>query len=237
MPPKAAELFWVRYEPLRAYEISRRLPLLRSPFPTITARTCLLELVAVHDQGVLIGASQSGLLDEVCPKVPEELPVLAVAVLRGELPQPPQELVVQHQRPGLQLVNTNSQLTTGVQELAGLQERQEKPGGGRDGICRTMGVCYLQLNHQRWSGFIHFKVSNCRSYNWESPNYFSSKNLQFLTKGKLSVVKVPESQAMMGHRKRQGPGSAVAHPECKDTSASCRTALPTMKLHLSQTPS
>lgn len=145
----------------------------RAPSQPPGARTPLAELVAVHDQSILVDASNGGLLDEVSPKVPVELPVFPVAVFRGELPEPPQELVMQHQGSGLQLVNTNSQLGAGVDELAGLQERQENPGGVRVVVLvATWG--YLRLNNQRWPGFIHFTVSNWKSPNWKSPNWKSN---------------------------------------------------------------
>lgn len=56
----------------------------------------------------------------MCPVVSVQLPVLPVAVLQWELMESLQELVMQHQGSGLQLVSGNSQLRTGVNEFAGL---------------------------------------------------------------------------------------------------------------------
>ena len=59
------------------------------------------------------------------PVVSVELSVLPVAVLRRELMESLQELVMQHQGSGLQLINGNSQLRTGMNEFAGLHEMQK----------------------------------------------------------------------------------------------------------------
>lgn len=130
----------------------------RAPSQPPGARTPLAELVAVHDQSILIDASNGGLLDEVSPKVPVELPVFPVAVFRGELPEPPQELVMQHQGSGLQLVNTNSQLGAGVDELAGLQERQENPGEPRrsEGCCSCGNVGLFAVKQSALAGIYSF---------------------------------------------------------------------------------
>lgn len=90
-----------------------------------------------------------------------------------------------------------------------------------------MWICYLRGNNQRCSGFTDLTVSSWKSYNWKCPNWL-------LQKQNFQQWKFLRARAWLGHRKRQGSGSDVAHTECKDTSAPCRTALALIKLKPSQ---
>lgn len=54
------------------------------------------------------------------PIVSVQLSVLPIAVLQWELMESLQKLIMQHQGSSLQLINSHSQIRTGVKEFAGL---------------------------------------------------------------------------------------------------------------------
>jgi len=54
------------------------------------------------------------------PIVSVQLSVLPIAVLQWELMESLQKLIMQHQGSSLQLINSHSQIRTGVEEFAGL---------------------------------------------------------------------------------------------------------------------
>lgn len=79
------------------------------------------------------------------PVVSVELSVLPVAVLWRELMESLQELVMQHQGLGLQLISGNSQLRTGVNKFAGLHEVQKHKRiqkWGMSFLWQCVVICY-----------------------------------------------------------------------------------------------
>lgn len=84
--------------------------------------TCSLHGLFVHNESVLINAAEHGLGDVVGPEVAEEVPVLPVAVLQGQLLDSLKEFVMQHEASGFQLVMGHFKVRTRVQKCAFLNE-------------------------------------------------------------------------------------------------------------------
>lgn len=76
----------------------------------------------------------------MCPIVSIQLSVLPIAVLQWELMESLQKLIMQHQGSGLQLINSHSQLRTGVEEFAGLHGMQKHKKHIFIGIYKNMSA-------------------------------------------------------------------------------------------------
>lgn len=76
----------------------------------------------VQNERVLVNAPQHGLRDVVGPETAEDVSVLPVAVLQGQLLDPLQELVMEHEVAGFQLVACHLQVGARVQKFASLHE-------------------------------------------------------------------------------------------------------------------
>lgn len=84
--------------------------------------TCFLHGLLVHNKCVFIDAPQHGLCDIVGPKVAEEVSVLAVGILQGQLPDSLEEFVMEHEASGFQLIAGHFKVRTRVQKFASLNE-------------------------------------------------------------------------------------------------------------------
>lgn len=84
--------------------------------------TCFLHGLLVQNECVFINAPKHGLCDVVGSETAEEIPVLPITILQGQLLDLLEEFIMEHEASGFQLVMCDFKFGARVQKFASLNE-------------------------------------------------------------------------------------------------------------------